>query len=140
MPTQEADNWKQPGLNNYRHNYITGPFRAPDLVISEVRADCEGEYTLVARVRNIGEQAVEHGLPVAFYAGDPDQGGVLLGMGATVKDLYPAESEEVLLVLPNAPDTLKDGTDPAFAVVTPPASVLECRPNNNKGEGSGVCP
>ena len=65
---------------------------------------------------------------------------LVLGMGATVKDLYPAESEEVLLPLPNAPDTVKDGTDPVFAVVSPPASVLECRPNNNKTEGSGVCP
>ncbi|MEZ4450191.1 MAG: FG-GAP-like repeat-containing protein [Nannocystaceae bacterium] len=140
VPAKEAPNWKQPGLNNYRQNYITNLFAAPDLVITEVRADCEGDYTLVARVRNLGEQTVQHGVPVAFYAGDPDQGGVLLGMGATTKDLDPAESEEVLLPLPDAPDTLKDGSDPAFAVADPQATVLECRPNNNKTEGTGVCP
>ncbi|HRI10848.1 MAG TPA: hypothetical protein PKW35_23675 [Nannocystaceae bacterium] len=61
-------------------------------------------------------------------------------MSLTTKELYPAEAEDVPLPLPGAPDSLKNGQDPLFAVVNPDQDWIECRPANNKAQGSGVCP
>ncbi|MCA9658880.1 MAG: VCBS repeat-containing protein, partial [Myxococcales bacterium] len=139
VPTMEADNWTVPGLNNYRQNYIDNVFAAPDLVVADVWPECQDPYGLYARVRNIGEQAIGAGLDVAFYAGDPEMGGVLLGTAKTTKELYPAEAEDVFIALADPPATLVDGTDPAFAVVDPGDAWIECRPLNNSGEGTGLC-
>jgi len=139
VPTKEEDNWSAPGLNNYRQNYIDNVFAAPDVVIASVWPECEGEYGLYARVRNIGEQAIPHGVTVNFYAGDPEMGGVQIGTTNTTKELYPAEAEDVFVALPDAPADLLDGSELGFAVVNPMETWLECRPANNSGEGSGVC-
>jgi hypothetical protein len=140
VPATPVNNWTQPGLNNFRQNYIEDVVAAPDLVIYTVQGRCDGDYALAARVRNIGHQAVPAGVPVHFYAGDPEQGGALLGVTETVKELYPAEAEDVLLPLPDASDAIKAGQQPIFALVNPDAKWLECRHQNNKAEGTGVCP
>jgi hypothetical protein len=140
VPATPVNNWTQPGLNNFRQNYIEDVVAAPDLVIYTVQGRCDGDYALAARVRNIGHQAVPAGVPVHFYAGDPEQGGALLGVTETVKELYPAEAEDVLLPLPDASDAIKGGQQPIFALVNPDAKWLECRHQNNKAEGTGVCP
>jgi len=143
-PMVEATNWKVPGLNNFRQNVQPeGEFAAPDLIV-DLRLQCAPEaYGLVARVRNIGEASVPVGVPVYFYEGDPDNGGVSLGMAVTTKVLYPAEAEEVALVLPNPPPGVVDGSSVVWVVVDdamPMHAWHECRVDNNRASGTGKCP
>ncbi|HEY8378988.1 MAG TPA: VCBS repeat-containing protein [Nannocystis sp.] len=144
VPAVEVSNWLVPGLNNFRQNVQpAGEFSAPDLIV-DLRLKCDADpYGLIGRVRNIGEASVPAGVPVYFYEGDPDQGGVLLGMGATTKVLYPAEGEDVLLELPNPPPGVVDGTSTVWVVVDdamPMHAWHECRTDNNSASGSGKCP
>ncbi|HEY8377175.1 MAG TPA: VCBS repeat-containing protein, partial [Nannocystis sp.] len=142
IPAVEPANWTTPGLNNYRQNVQPeGEFSAPDLTAT-IYPRCEGPYGLVARVRNIGQAAVPPGVVVGFYEGDPDQGGVQLGVGMTKKALYPAEAEDVAIDVPNPSEALTDGTIPVFVVLDdgqPEHSWKECRTENNKVQGSGYC-
>lgn len=144
VPAIEATNWTQPGLNNFRQNVQPeGEFSAPDLIVA-LRLQCAPDpYGLIGRVRNVGEASVPAGVPVYFYEGDPDMGGVLLGMGATTKVLYPAEAEDVVLELPNPPPGVEDGSSVVWVVVDDamPAHLWhECRTDNNRAMGSGKCP
>ncbi|MCY1060160.1 VCBS repeat-containing protein [Nannocystis sp. SCPEA4] len=144
IPKVEATNWTTPGLNNFRQNVQPeGEFAAPDLIV-DLRLQCAPEaYGLLARVRNIGAASVPVGVPVYFYEGDPNNGGVLLGMGVTTKVLYPAEAEEVALVLPNPPPGVVDGSSVVWVVVDdamPMHAWHECRVDNNSASGTGKCP
>ena len=142
IPANEAQNWKVPGLNNFRQNVQPeGEFAAPDLVV-RLFPRCVGEYGLVARVRNLGTAAVPPGVVVGFYAGDPEMGGVLLGQEVTKLSLYPAEAEDVILDLPNPPVEVKDGLIDVWAVVDdgmPEHPWNECRTDNNRDSVSGKC-
>ena len=144
IPAVEPPNYTQPKLNNFRQNVQPlGEFSAPDLVIT-LAPRCVGDYALMARVRNIGEAAVPAGVPVGFYAGDPGAGGTQLAGSplTTTKVLYPAEAEDLLLELPDAPIGVKDGSVPIYAVVddnAPPHTWHECREDNNKVMASGAC-
>ena len=143
IPAVEAANWTVPGLNNFRQNVQPeGEFSAPDLVVS-VNPDCLVEpYALVATVRNIGRAAVPAGVPVDFYAGDPDAGGTLLGSMETTKDLYPAEGEDLVLEPMQFVDELSDGLVDAWVVVAEgdvPNALGECRPDNNRGSNNVEC-
>lgn len=144
IPAVEPTNWTTPGLNNFRQNVQpAGEFSAPDLIV-DLRLQCDPDpYGLVARVRNIGEASVPAGVPVYFFEGDPMMGGVALGMGATTKVLYPAEGEDVVLELPNAPPGVVDGTSTVWVVVDdamPMHAWHECRVDNNSASGTGKCP
>jgi len=143
IPANELPNWKQPRLNNFRQNVQPlGEFSAPDLVVS-IFPRCVGSYALVARVRNIGQASVEPGVVVGFYQGVPTAGGTKLGQGTTQKALYPAEAEDVVLELPNAPSDVTSGTTPVYAVVddgSPSHAWHECRTDNNtSAAGNGKC-
>jgi VCBS repeat protein len=144
IPKVELPNYKQPKLNNFRQNVQPqGEFSAPDLIVT-IFPSCGGEYGLVARVRNIGEAAVPAGVPIGFYAGDPNAGGVLLAGSPvlTTKVLYPAEAEDVVLPLPNAPTGVIAGTTPIFAVADDKGMHAwhECRTDNNvSAAGTGLC-
>jgi hypothetical protein len=134
IPVKELPNYTQPGLNNFRQQKQPGSeFAAPDAVVS-IGPQCVGDYGLVATVRNLGEASLPSGVSVGFYAGTPP-GGSLLGMGATTKVLYSAESEAVYLALPNATPDVKNGTTPVYAIVddggAPHPSWTECRTDNN---------
>jgi hypothetical protein len=138
IPKSEPNNWSQPRLNNFRQNVQPlGEFSAPDLVVS-VRPSCGSPYGLVARVRNLGEAAVEAPVVVGFYAGTTK-----LGTATTTQVLYPAESEDVALTLASPPAGVLDGTIPITAVVddgAPPHAWHECRTDNNKSAtASGRC-
>ena len=144
IPAAEQPNWTTPGLNNFRQNVQPqGEFSAPDLIVS-LRRQCPPEpYGLVGRVRNIGSASAPPGVPVYFFEGDPEMGGSLLGMGATGKTLYPAEAEDVVLPLPDAPETVKDGTSTIWVIVDdlmPMHEWQECRVDNNRDSGTGKCP
>lgn len=143
IPAVEAANWTVDRLNNFRQNVQPeGEFAAPDLVVSVLPRCDPSEYGLVARVRNIGQAAVPAGVVVGFYDGDPSAGGQLLGTGMTVKVLYPAEAEDVVLVLDPAPPELMTGEAEAWVVVDdgqPDHPWSECRPDNNTAHGPVPC-
>ncbi|MBI2396097.1 MAG: VCBS repeat-containing protein [Deltaproteobacteria bacterium] len=136
IPAFEAPNWKQPRLNNFRQNVQPiGEFSAPDLIVS-VRPSCEGAYAIIARVRNVGEAAVEAPVDVGLYAGT-----TLLGKGATSKTLYPAEAEDIAFTFTTVPPGVVDGTQKVHAVVddgAPPHPWHECRTDNNKSAEVGA--
>jgi len=134
IPKPELPNWIQPGLDNFRQNKQPGSeFAAPDAIVS-LRPRCTSPYALVATVTNIGEAALPSGVPVGFYEGTPPN-GTLLGKVPTTQTLYSAESESVVLELPNPPAGVTDGTQPLYAVVddttTPHPSWHECRTDND---------
>jgi hypothetical protein len=143
IPKTEAPNWKQPGLNNFRQNKQPGSeFAAPDAVVS-LAPRCSGAYAVVATVTNIGEAALPAGVAVGFYAGTPGS-GTKLGVGATTRILFPAQSEAVTLLLPNPPQGIRDGTTPIYAVVddtaTPHPGWHECRTDNDtSATTTGAC-
>ncbi|MBW2456100.1 MAG: hypothetical protein JRI68_16395 [Deltaproteobacteria bacterium] len=133
IPQFEAPNYLDPKLNNFRQNVQPlGEFSAPDLVVS-VFPSCLSEYTIVARVRNIGEASVPPGVVVGFYEGDPAAGGTKLGEALTTQTLYSLGSEDVPFV-PQSPVV-----ELLYAVVddgSPPHPWHECRDDNNVSEGT----
>jgi hypothetical protein len=142
VPANEQPNWTQAGLNNYRLNRQPGSvFAAPDAVVS-VAPQCGGAYGLVATVRNLGEAPLPPGVVVGFYQGTPPS-GTSLGMGTTTKTLYPAEAENVVLLLPNAPAAITSGMTPVYAVVDdgmPMHTWHECNTTNDTSAAvSGKC-
>jgi hypothetical protein len=143
IPTAELANWNVEGLNNFRQNVQPeGEFAAPDLVVSVLPLCNTGEFGIIARVRNIGQASVPAGVAVGFYDGDPSAGGNLLGSGATTQVLYPAEAQDVVLVLDSPPTALVDGTADAWVVVDdgqPDHVWTECRPDNNTASGPVTC-
>jgi hypothetical protein len=129
VPTHEAPNWTQPGLNNFRQNKQPGSeFSAPDAVV-DLSVIC-GPVGLAAVVRNVGEASMPAGLEVTFFLGSPP-GGTVLGTASTTKTLYSAQSEVVLLALASPPAGLLNGSETAYATVAVPDSVHECRTDNN---------
>ncbi len=143
IPAVELPNYTQPKLDNFRQNVQPlGEFSAPDLVVSILPA-CVGPYGLVARVRNIGEAAVPPGVPIGFYTGAPGSGAAIAGSPVlTTKVLYPAEAEDVLLLLPNPPPGVEEGTTPVYAIADDGGvhAWHECRTDNNvSAAGSGKC-
>lgn len=143
IPTVETPNWTVPALNNFRQNVQPeAEFAAPDLVATVVGICSPDDFGVIARVRNLGRAAVPQGVPVGFYEGDPAAGGVLLGTVLTTKILYPAEAEDVPLLLPEASAALRMGETEAWVVVDdgmPPHPWIECRTENNRAHGSIEC-
>jgi hypothetical protein len=130
IPTKELANWTQPGLNNFRLNKQPGgEFSAPDAVVS-VAFSCPGPHAVVATVRNVGQAVLPAGIGVKFYAGEVPS-AALLGEGVTTVALYPAQAELVSLALPSPPADIASGKTAVYAELSPPASVHECRTDNN---------
>jgi hypothetical protein len=138
IPKVELQNWKQPRLNDFRQNVQPlGEFSAPDLVV-DVRPGCEGAYSIIARVRNLGEAAVEAPVEVGVYVGT-----TLIDTLTTTRTLYPAESEEIVFTFLSPPAGTADGTQKIHAVVDDgmkPHAWHECRTDNNTSpEVTGKC-
>jgi hypothetical protein len=145
IPLAEAANWTTPGLNNFRQNVQPeGEFAAPDLVVTVLPYCALTERGATARVRNIGQAAVPAGVVVGFYAGDPAAGGEPLGSGLTTKALYPAEAQDVILLLDaTSPPGVLDGSIPVFAVVDdgmPMHAWHQCNVDNDKASAPVPCP
>jgi hypothetical protein len=143
IPAVETPNWSVDGLNNFRQNVQPqGEFAAPDLVASVIGICSLQEFGVIARVRNLGRAAVPQGVPIGFYEGNPDNGGVLLGTVLTTKILYPAEAEDVKLLLPDASAELAMGQTEVWVVVDDgmqPHPWTECRTDNNRAHGTIEC-
>lgn len=101
IPIHEQNSWQV--SNTYRLNAQPGlnPLRTADLTASYLRAG--GTYqnaTLTARIGNGGELFVAPAISVAFYSGDPEQGGTLLGKTVTKSRLEPGQFEDVSISVP----------------------------------------
>lgn len=107
IPQFEQSNWQFPFLspyNNYRQNTLPGsqPLAAPNLTASLVHVDttpCPDGVRLVARIGNAGSNVAAAPVNVAFYDGDPGNGGLLLGTTATSINLSPGSFEDVSLLI-----------------------------------------
>ena len=143
VPVMQTDNWSVTGLNNFRQNVQPeGEFAAPDLVPSLVPICSPSEFGVTARIRNLGRAAVPAGVVVGFYEGDPAAGGNLLGSLLTTKILYPAEAEDLDLLLPDASEALRQGEAEVWIVVDdgmPEHPWEECRAENNQTHGPIEC-
>lgn len=129
IPKHEASNWKQPGLNNFRQNKQPGyEFAAPDATVS-VAPRCQGDYAIVATVRNLGQALLPSGTEVRLYAGTEE-----LGQLATSRALYPAEAEALVFEMPNPDPKIVSGARRVHAVVAEPLPTHECRTDNNVSE------
>jgi choice-of-anchor A domain-containing protein len=138
IPAHPATNWLTPGLNSFRSNSqgsgSTSPFAAADLVASEVEASCDSttaRLTLSAHIRNQGDAAASAGLKVAFFRGNPAQGGTLLGV-ATIANVLPSQgATTATVVLHPAPGGLTDVFVVADNNGTGIGREQECREDNN---------
>jgi hypothetical protein len=143
VPAVETTNWSVPSLNNFRQNVQPeGEFSAPDLVGTVLGVCSPTDFGVIARVRNVGRAAVDFGVPVGIYEGDPTAGGTLLGTVMTTKTLYPAEAEDLEFLLPDASTELRTGVTEAWIIVddgTPPHPWTECRPDNNRAHADVGC-
>ncbi len=103
IPAFEVNSWEL--HNTYRANVLLdrSPLDAPDLTASYLRADGdERDVTITARIGNGGALFVPAGIPVAFYDGDPDEGGTLLGQTVTTVRLEPGRYQDVSIVVPRS--------------------------------------
>jgi hypothetical protein len=138
IPAHPVANWRTQGLNTFRSNSqgngVTNPFSAADVTVMEVSSICDrstGALRLTASIRNQGDAAVSAGLRVAFYHGNPDVGGTLLGV-ATLPSVLSAGSSTVATLALAAPP---GGTADVWAVAdddgTGTGRELECVETNN---------
>ncbi len=100
IPAIEANNWET--FNNYRQNIQTigSSFAAPDLTASLVRTESAGSDTnITARIGNGGSSLAPAGVSVAFYDGEPGNGGILAGVAQTTQQLDPGQFEDVTVTL-----------------------------------------
>ena len=141
IPMTEADNWSEPGLNNYRQNVQgAGVFNAPNLTVTlEAVALCGGaSVRLSAVVTNEGSRGVPAGVSVEFLETMPT--ARTIETRATTRPLLPGASERITIVVTDVPYD----TDLAYEVRVDGASatdpVLECAEDDNSGTATERCP
>ncbi|MCP4252153.1 MAG: PKD domain-containing protein [Candidatus Scalindua sp.] len=105
IPQFPANNWDT--FNNFRCQQSLDALACVDLTTSYVRADTSNlpdSMEIKARVGNSGALHVAAGTNVAFYNGDPDAGGSLLGTTQIDRRVDPGDYEEVsFTVVDNLP-------------------------------------
>ncbi|HOX45074.1 MAG TPA: VCBS repeat-containing protein [Myxococcota bacterium] len=147
VPAVAAKNWLTEGLNNFRQNVQTsGLFDAPDLTLRGLgfaAGNCQADGVVVyVEVQNRGLQAVAAGVPVAFYLGDPRQGGQFLGVEVTRHALGPGQAEVVAFLVWGLPlrqvFTVFAVVDDQGGGAVPSGQTSECREQNNLGRVDDV--
>ncbi len=134
IPLAENPSWLYPAgapFNNYRQNTLSTaqPAAAPDLTASRIELTPIGAPdTLVARIGNGGAFFAAVGVPVAFYDGDPNAGGTLLGVAYTSAPITPSGYEDVALFVGSAPAAAWVVADDAGGLIS---TVDECDETNN---------
>jgi len=109
IPQYAANNWET--FNNFRQNEMLNPFGCIDLSASYLRSgrsSLPAAIDLIGRVGNGGALHIPPGVDVAFYDGDPEAGGVLLGVTQTTTRIYPGEYEDVTVTWNNPVIDLHD--------------------------------
>ncbi len=134
IPANELTNWLTPSgapFNNFRQNVLNplNPGAAADLTASFLRSNPSlTPPTITARIGNGGDASVGAGLPTAFYDGDPNAGGNLIGVGNTTVALAPGEYADVTVqvaAIPLTPWVVADDTGGGVSTTT------ECNETNN---------
>jgi hypothetical protein len=150
IPSSERPNWAVPGLNNFRQNVQPeGLFAAPDLVVARVVIDespCSDHLAVAAWIENRGGGGAPAGIPIAFYEGDPEAGGTLVGVVPTAVPILPGASIRVPIDWPVG-DARVGESIPIFVRIdddgtgAPIGWLHECRTGNNAhGPTEGRCP
>jgi hypothetical protein len=88
----------KPGTYIYLEIIQTVPDPVFDLMASDLQVDTENcpEYVDInLQLTNSGEDAVPAGAKVAFYNGNPEEGGILIGTAASTTELLPAATENI---------------------------------------------
>lgn len=99
IPQYETNNWSI--YNNYRQNQLMNPFEAFDLSSSFLRVEQSGfpgSVTITARIGNSGALAIGSSFFVAFYDGNPESGGTLIGTKEIIIRMEPGTYVDVDLV------------------------------------------
>jgi hypothetical protein len=129
IPKVEKNSWQD--TNTYRLNALPGhkATAAPDLTASYLRVQDFGgsqPSPLTVRIGNGGGISVPAGISVAFYNGDPANGGLLLGAVKTTQALDSGQFEDVTF---NDPDSLSGITN-LYAVADDDGSGQHVIPND----------
>ncbi|MHB8878746.1 MAG: FG-GAP-like repeat-containing protein, partial [Myxococcaceae bacterium] len=141
VPATEAQNWTQPGLNNFRQNVqTTNVLAAPDLLPKDLRmsaARCESnELVLSALVVNQGAATAPAGVRVTFYYRDGAGVAQVLKTVQTAGPILAGASEVVSTVW--APGGNAAGPYTVWVVVdddgTGQGVVNECDEANNRAD------
>jgi PKD repeat protein len=130
IPRLEDPSWRL--HNSYRRNLpVKGlPVAFPDLSASYVRmTPLSNGAQITARIGNSGAVPVPTLVPVAFYDGDPQAGGTLLGTVTTAAALAPGAFEDV--TLPVSLATQHSVWVVADDLGTRTSTVPECNEANN---------
>jgi hypothetical protein len=145
IPQHEASNWANSALNNFRLNVQPGATNQPDLRPRNASidlVDCPQSMRVFVEVYNAGWSAAPAGVPVSFYGG-AEGALVYFGAATTTRMLLPGQHELLSLPYPVAAD--EEHVQHAFRIVIddpshmPLSSLVECRPDNNTAETSGLC-
>jgi RHS repeat-associated protein len=133
IPQYPANNWEI--FNNFRQNEMLNPFGCNDLTASYVRVDnsnLPGAIGILTRVGNGGALHVAPGISVAFYEGDPNSGGTLLGTVQINRRLYPGDYEEVRFTAASPSSGMKEFYVVADDDGTGRGKLFEIDEKNNK--------
>lgn len=71
-----------------------------DLFASDLQVDsgnCPDSVDLTLQISNTGEDSIPAGVQVAFYNGNPDENGVLIGTATSTTELFPLGVEDITL-------------------------------------------
>ncbi|MBM4136118.1 MAG: hypothetical protein FJ241_04720 [Nitrospira sp.] len=130
IPRYEQNNWEV--YNNYRCNSLLPEdiLGTSDITASYITIDQTNYPTSVyisARIGNGGAVSQITGVDVAFYDGNPSQGGVLIGTTNTTKTLHAGDYEDVFITWNNP----ASGNHTIFVVADKDNKFNECREGNN---------
>jgi hypothetical protein len=143
IPASPDVNWNDPRYNNYRQNVQpTGPFDAPDLLVSELDVAATGcpVYSLLVAftVTNAGAIGVPAGVSgsVEFVR---DGVGELAETFVTSHLLLPGDSERIAFEVLFADEPTSVPFD-VRVMIDDSAAINECDEANNIADGIGRCP
>ncbi len=104
-----------------------GPQR---ITFSKADPEEDEKVTITASITNTGLVPVEN-VEVSFYDGDPESGGVLIGVAETLPSLSGGETKKASVVW----KVRGKGEHRIYAVVDPPNSIREFNEDNNVAYG-----
>ncbi len=130
IPQYEEPSWLT--HNTYRLNTFTDrdPLTVPDLTASRLQVIDNGTSlpaSLSVRIGNAGSAPLPGEIIIAFYEGDPDAGGNLLGSVA-VSDIAAGQYQDVMLSNVSG----LTGSDNIHVVADQADRIIECNETNNR--------
>jgi len=130
IPKNEQNNWEI--YNNYRCNSLLPGHarRTADITasyITDIQTNYPASVRISARIGNGGAASQIAGVDVAFYDGDPYQGGTIIGTVKTINILNPGEYEDVPITWNNP----ASGVHMIYVVADKDSKINECKEDNN---------